>query len=283
MEHIDGDEITAFAKSNPQSVADLFKQSIDAFAYIETSGILHRDIRPSNLLVDKTGTVKLIDFGLGKQSVESTESADSVGMQINHWCNPPAEHGLQSYDRTTEVYYLGKLFERIVIANQIGEFEHSLMLNRMCEHDPCKRMQSFAEIKKSIESDSFKTTAFSVAEKQVYQQFADQIVNGITKIESHAEYRIDVAALTRQLEEIYRTSTLEDYVSKPTRIARTFIDGEYYFRKDWSVRTDTLSGFLGLLKGSNVERANVIVANLCSRMDAVQRYQQDPFTDEVPF
>lgn len=71
MEFIDGKNIGEFIEGYSEAVAnvtldDVFSQLIDAFCYIENHWIIHRDIREGNILIDKTGTVKLIDFGIGK-------------------------------------------------------------------------------------------------------------------------------------------------------------------------------------------------------------------------
>ena len=71
MEYIDGKNIgdfigDYFAPFETTTLDDVFLQLIDAFCYIESHGIIHRDIREGNILIDKSGTVKVIDFGIGK-------------------------------------------------------------------------------------------------------------------------------------------------------------------------------------------------------------------------
>ena len=89
MEYIDGENIgdfisDYFAPFAEITLDDVFLQLIDAFCYIEAHGIIHRDIREGNILVDKSGTVKVIDFGIGKiASRVDGGDADSLVADIN--------------------------------------------------------------------------------------------------------------------------------------------------------------------------------------------------------
>ncbi len=51
MEYIDGTSIDSFIAASGEKVNDVFQQAISGFSYLEKTGILHRDIRPENLMV----------------------------------------------------------------------------------------------------------------------------------------------------------------------------------------------------------------------------------------
>jgi len=63
MEHVDGQDIETFLSTQPERTNDVFVQVIDGFRYLESNQILHRDIRPANILVRADGVVKIIDLG----------------------------------------------------------------------------------------------------------------------------------------------------------------------------------------------------------------------------
>ncbi len=63
MEYILGENIEVFIQENPHLINDIFLQTVNGFRYLEENGILHRDIRPDNILINENGEVKIIDFG----------------------------------------------------------------------------------------------------------------------------------------------------------------------------------------------------------------------------
>ena len=56
----------------------IFAETVAAFQYLEENNILHRDIRPTNIMIDNDYNVKIIDFGFGKILSETTECGKSV-------------------------------------------------------------------------------------------------------------------------------------------------------------------------------------------------------------
>ncbi|HDR7718081.1 MULTISPECIES: serine/threonine protein kinase [Bacillus cereus group] len=66
MEYIDGVSIADFEPFLGKDWQGIFAETISAFEYLESKNILHRDIRPANILIDRHGNVKVIDFGFGK-------------------------------------------------------------------------------------------------------------------------------------------------------------------------------------------------------------------------
>lgn len=61
------DEIKTLGNYTEKKAADLFKQLINAIAYMHSKGVCHRDLKPHNVLVTEDGnTVKITDFNVSK-------------------------------------------------------------------------------------------------------------------------------------------------------------------------------------------------------------------------
>src|SRR5262249_54423313 len=69
MEHIEGAKITEYCESHALSIDQrllLFLDVCSAVGYAHRHFVVHRDIKPGNILVDETGSAKLLDFGICK-------------------------------------------------------------------------------------------------------------------------------------------------------------------------------------------------------------------------
>ena len=80
MEHVEGVPVDRYCEENGLGLDDrlgLFRTICSAVHFAHENLVVHRDLKPTNILVDTNGTVKLLDFGIAKV-LEETE-ADSVG------------------------------------------------------------------------------------------------------------------------------------------------------------------------------------------------------------
>lgn len=90
MEYIEGISIDEYAPGpKDKSWETIFKECISAFNYLNQHGILHRDIRPSNIMIDNNGNIKVIDFGFSKILLPEKNLAKayfSIGLFLSiHW------------------------------------------------------------------------------------------------------------------------------------------------------------------------------------------------------
>ena len=282
MEYVDGQDLEDFTSVFPDRLSDLFIQAIDGFSYLERSGVLHRDIRAANLLVSNEGILKIIDLGFGKQVNTSLDFDKSI--TLNWWCATPNEFRFKRYDFATEIYFVGKLFEKLIDANSISQFKYIDALRRMCEPDSERRTKSFAEIDRAIRSDPITETDFAEDEVETYRKFADGLVLLTSKIAKSAKYVTDLTKIQTKLGEIYRSSMLEPFISDSHKIVGCFVEGGYYYKTNHSMYTEAIRDFVRLLKSCDAEQASVILANLGTRLDAVKRYNPDEIQDEdIPF
>lgn len=280
MEYVQGADIEEHLRANPEAVNDIFLQAIDGFAYLESSQILHRDIRPQNILVRDDGVLKIIDLGFGKRVVASADFDKSISL--NWWCEPPADFAEGTYDHSTEVYFVGKLFQKLIADSGIEQFKHSALLERMCRRDSADRVPSFLDARNELSLRRSEDIEFEDHEREAYRHFADAVSRHITKIEQGAKYVTDLDRIRAQLEIVHRNCLLEDQLPDCAPLLRTLLSGEYFYKKS-GFQTWVLHNFVRFLRSAPLEKQRIALANLHTRLDAATRYAKTQFDDDIPF
>jgi eukaryotic-like serine/threonine-protein kinase len=109
MELLDGrnikELIVARGPAPPRIVVEYARQILAALAYSHRHGIVHRDIKPHNVVVDGDGRVKVTDFGIARgASTQMTEAGSIVGTA--QYLSPEQARG-EAVDARSDLYSLG--------------------------------------------------------------------------------------------------------------------------------------------------------------------------------
>jgi len=118
MEYVQGIELTKVIAKGPLKVAEalrIAKEVADALAFAHQKRIIHRDITPGNIMVTKSGGVKVLDFGIAftrpDADSDATQALDIVGTPA--YFSPEQASGNQG-DERSDIYSLGVvLFEML--------------------------------------------------------------------------------------------------------------------------------------------------------------------------
>ncbi|MFO1518302.1 MAG: serine/threonine-protein kinase [bacterium] len=74
MEYVDGEDLlTAAVQSPPEEILEWFRQALEALQFLHSQSILHGDLSPRNILIDRKGRLKLLDFGLATSFLGSAK------------------------------------------------------------------------------------------------------------------------------------------------------------------------------------------------------------------
>ncbi|MBY0373179.1 MAG: serine/threonine protein kinase, partial [Bryobacteraceae bacterium] len=113
MEFCEGQTIDQYCGQFRLGVADrvkLFQQVCAAVHYLHENGVVHRDLKPGNILVSKEGIVKLLDFGIAKLELGTASGNDltgSFGRLMTPGYASPEQMSGAPITRSTDVYSLG--------------------------------------------------------------------------------------------------------------------------------------------------------------------------------
>ena len=151
----------------------------------------------------------------------------------------------------------------------------------MIKQNYYEREESFRIIQNAMRNKLFMEMKFSEQERGFYMLFATALSNSISTIAENCNYESDAEKIIMELEKTYRKNMLEHYVQKNNTVASCFLLGGYRYKTDKKFEVDVLKNFIDFLKSSSVDKRNIILANISSRLDSITRYVIPD--DDIPF
>lgn len=133
----------------PAQVAEWGGQAAEALAAAHAAGVLHRDVKPANLIVDPSGRLRVVDFGLAKALREDGEGGGErmtrEGMVVGtaNYMSPEQALG-RAVDARSDAFSLGVVLWEMAAGRRAFEGETSLEVMHAVAYDPLPPLREVA-------------------------------------------------------------------------------------------------------------------------------------------
>lgn len=195
MEYIDGLTLKEYImQQGPLEVEEtirIMKQLTDAIAHAHANGLIHRDIKPQNILVDQVGNVKVTDFGIAiALSATSLTQTNSILGSVHYLSPEQARGGMAT--KKSDIYSLGIVLYELLTAQLpfSGQSPISIALKHLQNETPSVRNID-PSIPQSVENIVLKATA-----KDPFHRYAN-----VHEMEAALELALDPAYMNEALYE----------------------------------------------------------------------------------
>ncbi len=292
MEYIDGQNIKDYINNyisifEDNSIDDIFLQMIEAFCYIEEHGIIHRDIREANILVDKSGNVKIIDFGIGKIfNSQEQHLEDSLVSRINREGSDtlPQEYYAGIYTSQTDMFYLAELLKRLLTNttnSKVKDFSYEDILDKMMEKNPKNRFDNFKAVRDAVNKKDFFSMEISEEDKKIYLDFTDSVYNLISVFTESPRFIMQPEIFISKIKNIINNNLFETYIQNNEDVINCIIEtSKYRYYPLRQVSSDVIKKFLQWFCQSTPQSQELILKNFISKLSTIKIKRTDT---EVPF
>ncbi len=210
MEFLDGEPLDKLIREKTPihlgAKLDIMEQVCAALAYAHSQGMIHRDVKPANIIVQRDGLVKLLDFGIARTGHEHvdkgmTRTGTLVGTPA--YMAPERLKG-EPFDGRSDIFSTGVVLYQLLAGTLPFDAEYPAILNQILHQDP-------PPLRDYLPS---------------YPAQLDQVFERALAKEPHQRYGnvADMAADLKDIGAELKVQRVLDLVSE----ARTLVDGEDY-------------------------------------------------------
>lgn len=136
MDYIDGDDLQDLIRKgmifHEDAALYIILQAAKALEYMRTENVLHRDIKPGNIMLTQDNTVKLIDLGFATVVGDQAGPSDST-LGTVEFISPEQARGQSDLDIRSDIYSLGATLYQLAVGSLpfTGEDDQEIMANQI--------------------------------------------------------------------------------------------------------------------------------------------------------
>ncbi|KAA3635492.1 MAG: hypothetical protein DWP97_04660 [Calditrichaeota bacterium] len=263
MEYIKGTSLREVIDSDKIALAtkmEMIVQVCKALDYAHNNGVIHRDIKPGNVLIDKQGNALVADFGIAQivGTPDTEMTASDMIMGTLSYMSPEQKISSTNIDQTTDLYAVGvMLYEILVGKKPLGKFlmpseinpslsaEYDQIISKCLAQDAKDRYQRAVELKDAI-LEIIHRPDFSVKTDDVTMHGADSFLGKCRYLDTIKENRYSSTIL------------VENRVNKQLYIIKKHSRGEHG-RKEAKILNSMKHENIIDIFGSGGDKKNTVI------------------------
>ena len=181
MEYVEGitlkNYITQQGIVNPREAIYFITQILRALKHAHDKGIVHRDIKPQNILLISDGTIKVTDFGIARISENATRTMTDGAIGSVHYISPEQAKGSVT-DLRTDLYAAGVILYEMLTGKLPFQSDNAVSVALMqLQNEPVRPREINSNIAEGLEEIIIRAMQKNVADRY---QSANEMLNDIS-------------------------------------------------------------------------------------------------------
>ncbi len=197
MEYIEGITLKEYieqqGKINPREAIYYVTQILRALQHAHDKGIVHRDIKPQNIMLISDGTIKVADFGIARFSRSETRTMTDGAIGSVHYISPEQAKGSHT-DAKTDLYSVGVMLYEMLTGTLPFQSDNAVSVALMqLQNDPVKPREINPDIPVGLEQIIIRAMQKNQSDRY---QSASEILRDIEEYKKNPNIKFDYSYFT---------------------------------------------------------------------------------------
>lgn len=137
MQYVEGLQLRQLVKKEGplrvERALDIMRQAAEGLRYAHSLGAIHRDVKPSNIMLTGSGVLKILDLGLARLTEETSSDLTRVGATLGtvEWMAPEQAADARTVDHRADIYSLGCTFHYLLTGRPVYRSDSPVATLRM--------------------------------------------------------------------------------------------------------------------------------------------------------